>query len=142
MLSSRHAYFLSVICDASHREPNVTSGHKRPIPQKFYAQGSDIYRSVAPKFLLFCNKTILKAHNCCGYINMIAQSRLLLFKLKSVIFFPLVSTGYHFITLKKNSKILHWRHYESPQFPQLRITTTDTIYHTRRHKLWATKKLN
>jgi len=98
MFSSPHAYFLSVICAASHREPNITSGHKWPIPQKFYAQGSDIHRSVAPKFLLFCNKTILKTHNCCGYINMIAQSHLLHF------FSPLVSTGSHFIAFKKTVK--------------------------------------
>ena len=51
-------------------------------------QNIKIYRSVAPKFRLFCDKTILKAHSCCGNIKMLAQSRLLLFKLKSAIFFP------------------------------------------------------
>jgi hypothetical protein len=94
---SRHVNFLSVKSAASHRKPTIISGNKWPIPQKFYAQGSDTYRTVAPKFLLFCNKTILKAHSCCGNINMLAQSRLLL-RGKNLPFFPpLVPTGSYFI---------------------------------------------
>ena len=78
MFSSRHAYFLSAKSAASHRKSSITSGHKWPIPQKFYTQGSDIYWRAASKFLLFNDKTIPKAYSCCGNINMLAQSHLLL----------------------------------------------------------------
>jgi hypothetical protein len=138
MFSSRHAYFLSVESDASHRKPNITSGHKWPIPQKFYDQGPDIYRSVAPKFLLFCNRTILKAYLCCGNINKLVKSRLLLLKLKSAISPPQVSTGSYIIAAFKKPVKYYIDNITNPfSSHSCEITSTYIIYHIRGHKLWA-----